>query len=103
MKQPITSKAFWADASKKTGTWAGVTAAVLTALVAIHPDIDTGHMTHWAAILTAVVIPALRGVLALLQGNIGDPDKASFAPAGPTVNVPADQLRDTDGDDPDDG
>ena len=76
-----TGKQFAADALKKTGTWAGVTAAAIAALTALHPEVGTEHLARLETILTLVIVPALRGVLALLQGNIGDRSKASFAAA----------------------
>ena len=45
----------------------------------------------WAVIAVAV----LRAVIGLVQGKVGDPNKASFTNKdAPTVNVPTTQLRD---------
>lgn len=100
-----TGKAFWTDASKKTATWTGVAAIAAIAAEQIEAWLDSAQQFqvgthHWFAVIAVAVI---RAVMALWQGNVGDRSKASFAaPAGPTVDVPASQLRDT-GDDPDDG
>ena len=81
-----TSKSFWTDASKKTATWAAV---ATLASVAIDWLQDLGEQEgpglephHWWAIALAT---SLRAVVALVQGKIGDPDKASFAKSDPDV------------------
>ena len=69
--------AFWADAARKTGTWAGVATIALAILE--HQDNEPWQgpeWEHWAVVLGAAV---LRAVIALVQGKVGDPDKASFA------------------------
>ena len=74
-----TSKAFWADASRKTAVWASV--ASLAGVLADYLDEglgDAGGLDthHWWAIAAAT---AIRAIVALVQGNVGNPDKASFA------------------------
>ena len=95
-----TSKPFWADLSKRTGTWSAVAALALG--IAEHVDDQPWNgpeWEHWAAVIGTAV---LRAIVGLVQGNVGDRDKATFAPAtGPTIDVPASDLR--NGDDPDDG
>ena len=97
-----TSKPFWADAARKTAVWASV--ASLAGVLADYLDEglgDGGGLDghHWWAIAAAT---AIRAIVALVQGNIGNPDKASFASAsGPTINVPKAALRETGPDDPD--
>ena len=82
-----TGKQFAADALKKTGTWAGVAYAIFAALIWLG-DLEPSHFGEVEHLLVAAA-PILRGVLALLQGNIGDRSKASFAPAADGGDDPA--------------
>ena len=73
---------FWADASRKTGTWAAV--AAVAAPLFDHLDEGTDWASNgWKHVLVVAAVAALRAVLALAQGNVGDREKASFAPAVP--------------------
>ena len=86
-------QAFWADASKKTATWAGVAAIAAVAAEQLEAWLDSAQQFqvgthHWFAVIAVAVI---RAVMALWQGNVGDRSKASFASA------------DDDGDVSDDG
>ena len=96
---------FWADLSKKTGTWSGVAALVVAAAeIAESALSDAPAEPGWHHAVAVVAAAVIRAIVGLVQGKIGDPSKASFAP-GPTVNVPASQLRDVAGQavtDPDD-
>ena len=71
---------FWADLSRKTGTWAGVTALALAVGEQVEEWLDAtaqasvGPHHAWAVVAVAV----LRAVLGLVQGKIGDPASASF-------------------------
>ena len=72
------SKTFWADLSKKGGTWAGV--ATIGALACDALDggdtlIEGGGTKH---VLIGLGIAALRTVLGLAQGKVGDPATAKF-------------------------
>ena len=76
-----TSKPFWADAARKTAVWASV--ASLAGVLADYLDEGLGDgggldTHHWWAIAAAT---AIRAIVALVQGNIGDKDKASFKSA----------------------
>ena len=81
---------FWADASKKTGTWAGVAAVA----VPLFDWLNESLPENWEHVVIVGLMAALRAILALAQGNVGDRSKASFAPAsGPSIEVPASGLR----------
>ena len=70
---------FWGDLSRKAGTWSAVSALALG--IAEHVDDQPWsgpEWEQWAAVIGAAVI---RAVVGLVQGKVGDPDKASFAPA----------------------
>ena len=72
-------KAFWADAARKTATWAGVGTLALAILEHLDDQPWTGpEWEHYAVVLG---LGALRAILAMAQGNIGDGSKASFKPA----------------------
>ena len=83
--------AFWKDASKRTGTWAAV-----GALAAVVEDLfdDTGpggDGFSWEHLAMVGIAAALRAIVALVQGKVGDPDKASFkAAAADNPDVPDD-------------
>ena len=84
-------RSFWADLSRKTGTWAGVTALALAVGEQVEEWLDStaqasvGAHHAWAVLAVAV----LRAVIALVQGNTGDGDKASFVKPTPTADDPA--------------
>ena len=80
---------FWADASKRTATWSGV--AAIAVVVEDWLDSEAGANPGWEHLAMIGLAAAIRAIVALVQGKVGDPDKASFAPAV------------SDGDDPDDG
>ena len=79
---------FWGDASRKTATWSGV--AALAVIVEDWLDSEAGSNPGWEHLAMVGLAAAIRAIVALVQGKVGDPDKASFAPAAA-------------GDDPDDG
>ena len=88
-----TSKPFWADLSAKTATWGGVAALAVTALEVVEPLVEAEATTavswkHGLAVIGAAVI---RAIIGLVQGKVGDPDKASFkAAAADNPDVPDD-------------
>ena len=84
---------FWGDAARKTGNVLGWSALVLPASEWIEDALGQWGQTGgvWHHILAVALVAAIRAVVALVQGKVGDPDKASFASAA------------SDGDDPDDG
>ena len=99
-------KQFWADASKKVGTWTG-SAAVGVLVAELAEDVGnwgSAEPLGWHHIVGVVAAAVIRAVLGLVQGNVGDRSKASFSPApGPSVDVPASALRSPAPDsDPDD-
>ena len=80
------SRSFWGDLSKKTSTWGGVAALVVTAGELAEAALSDAPVApgwhHAVAVIAAAVI---RAVVGLVQGKIGDPDKASFAKPDPNV------------------
>ena len=75
-------KAFWQDFSKKTGTWSAV--AGLAAIVEDLLDSDQGSNLDWEHLAMVAAAAAIRAVVGLVQGKIGDPAKASFTKAPDT-------------------
>ena len=71
---------FWGDASRKTATWTGV-AALAAAAVDWLDDDGFGSGPEWEHWLAVIGAAAIRAIIALVQGKVGDPDKATFAPA----------------------
>ena len=69
--------AFWADASKRTATWTGVAAIA----VVIEDWLDSAGGTNlgWEHLAMVGLAAGIRAVVALVQGKVGDPDKASFS------------------------
>ena len=78
-KQTNGGAAFWADAARKAGTWSGVGTLALAILEHLDDEPWTGP--EWEHYAVVIGLGALRAVLALVQGNIGDRDKASFKSA----------------------
>ena len=68
--------AFWADASKRTATWTGV--AAIAAVVEDWLDGTGPGDMGWEHIAMVGLAAAIRAIVALIQGKVGDPDKASF-------------------------
>ena len=96
---------FWGDLSRKTGTWAAVGGlAVIAAEQAeawlTSSQFEPGQPHHWIAVIAAAVI---RAIVGLVQGKVGDPSSASFAPAKSTdaPDAPAPPLSDPPVGDPD--
>ena len=83
---------FWADAAKRTGTWTGV--AAIAVVIEDWLDQAGGSNLGWEHIAMVGLAAAIRAIVALVQGKVGDPDKATFTRSGPSVDVPASQLRD---------
>ena len=79
---------FWGDASRKTATWAAV-AAIATPLFDHWDEGIEASTTGWKHAAVVVIVAAIRAVIALVQGKVGDPDKASFAPAVSAGDDPA--------------
>ena len=76
---------FWADASRKVGSAFGWAALVVPTIELVEPVVNAwGTESHsvWHHLVAVAVVGALRAVVALVQGNVGDPDKASFQKAG---------------------
>ena len=74
--------AFWADASKRTATWTGV--AAIAVVVEDWLDKEAGSNLDWEHLAMVGLAAAIRAVVALVQGKVGDPNKASFtAPSDP--------------------
>ena len=71
--------AFWADAARKTATWSGVGTLALAILE--HMDDEPWTGPEWEHYAVVIGLAALRAVLALVQGKVGDPNKASFKKA----------------------
>ena len=70
------SKTFWADLSKKGGTWAAVAAAASAVCAWEAGGIQAvGDSKH---VVIGLGIAALRAVLGLAQGKVGDPSTAKF-------------------------
>ena len=75
-------KSFWGDLSRKTGTWAG--ASTLVVAVAEMAEEWLGGVEAepgWHHAVAVVMVAAIRAIVGLIQGKIGDPNKASFAKA----------------------
>ena len=86
---------FWGDLAKKTGTWAGTAALAVSVAELAENAVDAWAADPgpgWHHVIGVIAAAIIRAIVGLVQGKVGDPDKASFAPAA------AD-----DGDDPDDG
>ena len=88
---------FWADLSKKTGTWSAVAALAVAVAEVVEPLLDNEATIsvdwhHAAAVLGAAVV---RAIVGLIQGNVGDRTKATFSKA--TVHQ---QIEPPAGDDP---
>ena len=71
---------FWADLSKKGGTWAGVAAIGGVACALLSGDASLGEVltdfeTHGAV---AGLAALLRVALGLVQGKTGNPETAKF-------------------------
>ena len=86
------SKPFWADASKRTGTWTAV--AALAAVVEDLLDGTGPGDMGWEHVAMVGLAAGIRAIVALVQGKVGDPDKATFASSGPNIDVPKSALRD---------
>ena len=71
--------AFWADAARKTATWTGVGTLALAILE--HVDDQPWNGPEWEHYVVVIGLAALRAALALVQGKVGDPAKASFKAA----------------------
>ena len=73
------SNAFWADLSKKGGTWAGVAGlgAILCSLISGGElsEVINNFEVHGA---TAGLVAGLRVIVGLVQGKTGNPDTAKF-------------------------
>ena len=78
-KQTSDKAAFWGDAARKAGTWSGVGTLALAILEHLDDEPWTGP--EWEHYAVVIGLGALRAVLAFVQGNIGDPNKASFKAA----------------------
>ena len=83
-------KAFWSDWSKKTAAafgWAAMLVPVSEVLEQVVDAWGTEQGNYWHHAVAVVVVAALRAVVGLVQGKVGDPDKASFTKA-PVANDP---------------
>ena len=77
-KQAAPSK-FWADLSRKTGTWAG--AATLVVSLAEWAEAVLNEVPAepgWHHAVAVIGVATIRAIVGLIQGKVGDPDKASF-------------------------
>ena len=77
---------FWADLSKKTGTWSAVAVLAVSVLEILDEDlagIDDGLGWKHAAVVVGTA--CVRAIVGLIQGNVGDRTKATFSkpPADP--------------------
>ena len=84
---------FWGDLAKKTGTWAGTAALAVSVAELAENWVDAWAASPgpgWHHAVGVIAAAVVRAIIGLVQGKVGDPDKASFAPAA-------------GGDDPDDG
>ena len=93
---------FWQDWSKKTGTWAGTAALAVSVAELAENWVDAWAADPgpgWHHVIGVLAAAVVRAIVGLVQGKVGDASKASWT-AGPTVDVPASDLRDTG--DPDD-
>lgn len=75
--------AFWSDLSKKTGAAFGWSALVVPAALLLEHLVEDwgGPGLDWHHAVAVVVVAALRAIVGLVQGKVGDPDKASFTKA----------------------
>ena len=83
-----TSRPFWGDLAKKTGTWAGTAALAVSVAELAENLVDSWAADPgpgWHHVVGVIAAAIVRAIVGLVQGKIGDPDKASFAKSDPNV------------------
>ena len=93
------AKPYWSDLSRKVGSVFGHSVALVALSEWLEQTVygwGTADGNYWHHVAAVIIVAVIRAVVGLVQGKVGDPQKASWT--GTSVPPPAD-VPDTDDDD----